>query len=110
MVGTLRIGFELRIEKVGEEEQFEHAEHDQQLDREQLPQGAPQAHRAEAVVVEKADFFQHGESLPFHDKSRQSDCIPDQEIFQYSTRQFKYNQNGNNYTRHQQAVKQLMIF
>ncbi len=65
MVGALRIGFEFSVEKVGEEKQLQHTEHDQQLDRKQLPESAPQTHGTEAVVVEKADFFQHGESLPF---------------------------------------------
>ena len=54
-----------RIEKPGEEEETENEEHDEKLHEDDEPQGTPQRHAPEAVLVEVPDIYH---CLPNTDK------------------------------------------
>jgi hypothetical protein len=51
----LFIGLEIRMQIIGEKEQFQDTKHDQQLDEDNLPQGPAHCHGLKTVPIKGID-------------------------------------------------------
>ena len=57
MFSPVALGVEIGVEIIGKEKKFENGKHDEQFDGDDLPQGFPHHHGAEAVSIKKIHLF-----------------------------------------------------
>ena len=57
MSGPVALGVKIGVEIIGKEKKLENGKHDEQLDGDDLPQGFPHHHGAEAVSIQKIQLF-----------------------------------------------------
>ena len=64
MFGPVSVVIEIGGQKIGEKKDFQHSEHDDQLDEDDFPESAAHHHGAEAVPVK--GVCSYGKSLHLH--------------------------------------------
>jgi len=67
MIRALGVGFKISGKKIREEKNLQDREHNEQFEENDLPQGLPDNHRAETVIVEvKSISEQNSTAFPGH--------------------------------------------
>jgi len=60
MIAPISIVFEIRLQEIGKEKQFQHHEHDEKLDQDNLPHlFSPPGHVGKTVIVKPEGSFEY---------------------------------------------------